>query len=114
MKKLSDWMQVLGLMAMMIMAVLPLIDINFEWMRWIYAAGAAMVLLARLLQHYKGNNLRVRRLYRMGIVSALLYCVSAAMLFWGKGTTNWIAFLMAGAVIQMYSSYMIDRELNKK
>lgn len=114
MKKYVDWMQAAGLTAMMLMAVLPLLDINYEWMRVVYAVGAALVLLARLLSRYNGRNLRVRRLYRMGIVSGLLYCASAVMLFWGKGTTNWIAFLMAGAVIQIYASYMIDRELKKK
>ena len=113
MKRDTEWMQVVGLTLMMIMAVLPLLDINEQWMRWAFAAGAAMVLLARLLHRYKGRNLRVRRLYRMGIVSALLYCASAAMMFWSTGTTNWIAFLMAGAVLQIYASYMIDRE-NKK
>ena len=106
-------MQVVGLTVMMIMAVLPLLDINEEWMRTVYAAAAALVLIARLLYRYRGNNLRVRRLHHMNIVSALLYCASAAMLFYGSGTTNWIAFLLAGAVMQMYAGYMIDRE-NKK
>ena len=110
MNKVLDWLQVLGLAVMMIMAVLPLLDINEQWMRWAFAAGAAMVLVSRLLYRYNGRNLRIRRLYRMGVVSALLYCASAAMMFWSTGTTNWIAFLMAGAVLQMYASYMIDRE----
>ncbi|MBO7609248.1 MAG: hypothetical protein J6S96_03475 [Muribaculaceae bacterium] len=114
MKRYIDWMQALGLLLIMVMALLPLLDVNYEWMRWAYAVGAAMVLLARLLLQYKGRNLRVRRLYRINQASAVLYCVSAAMLFWGKGTTNWVAFLMAGAVLQIYATYMIDRELDKK
>ena len=114
MKRYIDWMQALGLLLIMVMALLPLLDVNYEWMRWAYAVGAAMVLLARLLLQYKGRNLRVRRLYRINQASAVLYCVSAAMLFWCKDTTNWVAFLMAGAVLQIYATYMIDRELDKK
>ncbi|MBO4871160.1 MAG: hypothetical protein J5565_04165 [Muribaculaceae bacterium] len=113
MKKYLDWIQLLGLVIMMVMAVLPLLNVNEQWMRWCYAAGAAIVLLARLFTTYHGDNLRVRRLYRINIVSAVLYCASAAMLFWGRGTADWIAFLLAGAVLQMYATMMIDRETKK-
>ena len=113
MKKYLDWLQLAGLAIMMIMAVLPLLDIMHEWMKWTYAAGAALVLLARLFIRYDGNNLRIKRLHRINTVSAVLYCTSAAMLFWGRGTTDWIAFLLAGAVLQIYATSMIERETKK-
>ena len=49
-------------------------------------------------------------------MSALLYCVSAYLLFnYGNewGGTDWIAFLLAGALVQIYASYMIGREEKK-
>ena len=100
---------------MLLMAALPLLEVNAAWMRWAYAGGAVMVLVARMWQQarYNGDNLRVRRLYRVLSVSAMLYCLSAGMTFYHPGTTDWIAFLMAGAVVQTYASWMIDRLLVK-
>ena len=71
------------------------------------------VLVVRLLQSNRGENLRLRRLYRINVISALMFCASAVM-FWNMGqaewSTNWVAFLMAGAALMMYVSYAIDHE----
>ena len=118
-EKIIEWVMAAGLLLMMVMALLPLVlaepsENTLTWLRWAYAAGAAVVLVTRLLQRYKGKNLRIKRLYRINVVSAVLYCVSAAMPFYSRGTTDWVAFLLAGAVLQMYASYMIERELKKE
>ena len=65
---------------------------------------------------YEGKNFRVKRLHGLERMSALLYCVSAYLLFnYGNewGGTDWIAFLLAGALVQIYASYMIGREEKK-
>jgi hypothetical protein len=82
-------------------------------MRWAFAVGAVIVLVARVMGINKGASLRVRRLHLMLAVSALLYCVSALMMFLSRGTNDWIAFLLAGLVMQIYSTWMIDRETQK-
>ncbi len=108
--QIKDWVYIAGLLVMVVMAVLPLADVNHEWMRYAYAAGAAVALIARLTMTYKGKNFRIRRLFVMGHIAAVLYCVSAALTFLGKGTADWIAMLLAGALLQVYSSSMIERE----
>lgn len=113
-EQIKDWIYIIGLLVMLVMAFLPLIDINEQWMRWGYAGGAAVTLIVRLTQRYKGKNYRIRRLYIMAVMATVMYCVSAALTFYGKGTSDWIALLMAGAVLQMYSSYMIERETAKE
>jgi hypothetical protein len=35
------------------------------------------------------------------------------MMFISRGSNDWIAFLLAGLVIQIYASWMIDRETVK-
>ena len=105
---------IIGLLTIVAMALLPLLDINEQWMRWVFAAGAGMVLMVRLLQRYDGNNLRIRRLYRINIISALLFCASAGMTFYRSGTTDWIAFLMAGAALMLYVSFAIDHEQRRQ
>jgi len=109
----SDILVLLGLLIMAAMALLPLLNINHEWMRWTFATGALCVLVARIADAYHGPSLRIKRLHRLLITSGLLYCASAAMMFVSRGTNDWIAFLLAGLIMQSYASWMIDRE-NKK
>ena len=112
-KRLSDLLVLIGLLIMAVMALLPLLNINQEWMRWAFAAGAVIVLLARVLGLYRGPSFRIRRLHRILIYSAVLYCASASMMFFSHGTNDWLAFLLAGLVMQIYASWMIDRESSK-
>lgn len=108
--KVLDLTLLLGLLIITLMALLPLLNINEQWMRWCFACGAAMVLAVRLMQRYHGDNIRIKRLYRINIISALLFCASAGMVFYHPGTTDWIAFLMAGAALLIYVSFAIDHE----
>lgn len=109
----SGLMVVLGLLIMLVMAALPLLNLNLEWMRWAFAAGAVIVLVARILGIYRGESLRIKRLHRILISSGILYCASALMMFLSRGTNDWIAFLLAGLIMQIYASWMIERETKK-
>lgn len=111
--RLSDILVLIGLLIMAVMALLPLLNINQEWMRWAFGAGALIVLVARFMGVYRGPSLRIKRLHRLFIYSAILYCASALMMFISQGTNDWIAFLLAGLVMQCYASWMIDRESKK-
>ena len=111
--QLSDVLVLIGLLIMAVMALLPLLNINHEWMRWAFAAGAVIVLVARVLGVYRGPHLRIKRLHRILISSGILYCASALMMFISQGTNDWIAFLLAGLVMQVYASWMIERETEK-
>lgn len=110
---LSNILVLVGLLMMAIMAVTPLLvnhDINMELMRWIFTGGAFLVLVGRLINIYRGTSLRLKRLHVILIFSALLYCASASMMFIFQGTNNWIAFLLAGLLVQIYASWIIERE----
>ena len=111
--KISNLLVIIGLTIMLVMAVLPLLNINLMWMRWAFASGAAIVLLARIIGVYHGKSLRIKRLHHLLILSAILYCASGATMFYSRGTNDWIAFLLAGLIMQVYASWMIDQEENK-
>ena len=114
---IADLLVLVGLLMMIVMAITPLFTnhlFNIELMRWIYAAGALIVLLGRLIDIYRGSSLRLKRLHTILVFSALLYCASASMMFIYEGTSNWIAFLLAGVIIQLYASWMIEREQKKE
>ena len=114
---LSNILVIVGLLMMAAMAVTPLLpshnDINLELMRWIFTAGAIIVLAARLIGIYRGPSLRLKRLHLILVFSALLYCASGSMMFIYQGTNNWIAFLLAGLLVQSYASWQIEREQKK-
>lgn len=117
--KLQNICLAVGMVMLLVAAAFPLFGIWKEemlLMRYVYAAGAALTLVVRATQVYEGSNFRVKRLYALQRMSALLYCVSAFLLFqfgdkWGG--SDWIAFLLAGAIVQIYTSFMIEREEKK-
>jgi len=106
---LSNVLLLVGLLVMAVMALLPLLGHNQMWMRWAFAAGAALTLVAQVMNRYTGDSLRIKRLYRIQIASALLYCASALMMWVDRGSNDWIAFMLSGAMVQIYSSWMIER-----
>lgn len=112
---LSNVLVMLGLLVMVVMAVLPLFNdlATNEWMLWGYTAGALTVLVARFIGYDGSGTLRVKRLHHLLIFSALLYCASASIKFILEWNKNWVALLLAGLVVQMYASWMIDKENRK-
>ena len=111
--QLSNVLVLIGLLVMLVMALMPILNLNQEWMRWAFAVGAVTVLVGRLMGTYNGPSLRIKRLHRILITSAIMYCASAVMMFLSRGTNDWIGFLLAGVVVQVYASWMIDRESAK-
>ena len=111
--QLSNVLVLIGLLVMLVMAVMPILNLNQEWMRWAFAVGAVTVLVGRLMGTYNGPSLRIKRLHRILITSAIMYCASAVLMFLSRGTNDWIGFLLAGVVVQVYASWMIDRESAK-
>lgn len=111
--KISNVLELIGMQVLVVMAVMPLFDMNEVWMHWAFAAGAFIVLVGRFIGLYDGPSLRIKRLHHILIFSAILYCASAWMIFFSQGTNNWLGFLLAGVVVQLYASWMIDRESKK-
>ncbi|MBR2083455.1 MAG: hypothetical protein IJ879_02315 [Muribaculaceae bacterium] len=112
---LSNVLVMLGLLVMVVMAVMELfynVATN-EWILWGYTAGALTVLVARFIGYDGSGSLRVKRLHHLLIFSALLYCASASIKFIPELYKNWVALLLAGLVVQMYASWMIDKENRK-
>ena len=113
---IANLLVALGLLLMLAMIVVPLFNNleDKEWMRWTYTAGAFVVLVARFIGHDNSGSLRVKRLHGILIFSALLFCASAAVMFMPDVSRYWLALLLAGLIVQLYASWMIDRENRKK
>lgn len=105
-----------GMLLLMGAAALPIFGIKWEGLRYIFAAGALITLIAQIATPSPSGELRVRRLTRMNVWSAIIYCVSAACLFTTSPDMqkSWVAFLLAGAVLQIYATLMISHLIEKK
>jgi hypothetical protein len=113
---IANLLVIAGLTLMLAMAIIPLFNHlkEAEWMLWTYTAGALIVLAGRLIGYDSTTSLRIKRLQHILILSGLLYCGSASVKFIAGLYNNWLALLMAGLIIQLYATWMIDREVKKK
>ncbi|MDE5960136.1 MAG: hypothetical protein K2H08_00245 [Duncaniella sp.] len=108
----STVMVTVGLLSVMIAAFLPLIHVAQDWMRYLYAAGALILLIGRFVApSVKDAPLRLRRLLHMEIWTARICIVGAVFLFLpSAGGKDWLAFTLAGGFLTLYTSIMIPRQ----
>ncbi|MDE7024707.1 MAG: hypothetical protein K2O88_02365 [Paramuribaculum sp.] len=106
---------VAGLILVMAGTAIPLLQLHSEIYKYIFSVGAILVVVGRLFMPYTGSSLRIKRLCRLEVWSGLFFCAAAFFMFWhGAGPTDWIAFTLAGAAIQIYTSIMIPRTRSKE
>lgn len=111
----------IAMLVLLASAVLPLApQSNMLWMGWgrlAFAFGAIVVATVRVLQRLARRkqkySLRVRRLFTLEFWSAMCYLLSALFTFADAYHSTWLGFLTAGACVQVYASFMIDRQLKK-
>lgn len=111
------WCITLGMALIAIGTVMPLIvmDPSSETFKYIYGVGAILLLIGRLFTPYKGNHIRLKRLYRIETWSAIFFCVALFFMFYeGANARDWLAFTLAGGAIQIYTSIMIPRTIAKE
>lgn len=113
--------------------VLPLFQLTnmgwLIWLKWIYAAGALMYLVARVIQSMRsapGDSVRLKRLRRMPAWAGMAFAVAAGFWFYSEAhlgpyagplavLRQTIMFSLVGAVLQIVSSWMIySREQKEK
>jgi hypothetical protein len=95
---------------------------------YIYAIGAVAFTSMQLMQTYEGNNLTIRRLRRILVVSDILFLLTAVLMFAARGNifglsqivyvqyvyNKWIGMLLLAAIIQIYAIHRLDYELGKE
>ncbi|MDE5662139.1 MAG: hypothetical protein K2I04_05885 [Muribaculaceae bacterium] len=81
---------------------------------YVYAAGALLLLVVRLFTPFSGSDMRLRRLHRIESWSAVFFCVGAFFQFYpGSTLRDWLAFTLAGAAIQIFTSLAIPARESK-
>lgn len=118
MRRLRDLLFQLGGLLLVAGAALPLFHVRAGAVA--FALGALLYAPLQLADRPAGRSLTLRRLYRQRQLSDLLLLVAAALLVaqaWNAGPFRrgeWMIVLSICVVVQLYSVFRIDHELNKE
>lgn len=112
---------IVGLLAIAVGTMLPIINVNMgpgalgQWWKYIYAGGALLFLIGKLMSRYTGTHPRIKRLYRIESWSAIFFCVAAFFLFYnGSYTRDSWAFTLAGGALLVFTTISIPRVVKKE
>ena len=95
---------------------------------YVFAVGAIAFTSMQFLQRYEGSNFVIRRLRGIKLMSDCLFHLSALLMFASMGNVfglsqvnyityiynKWVLTLLIAAILQLYSTHRIDRELAKE
>lgn len=98
------------------------------WAPYVFAVGVLAFVLMQFKQSYEGASLVIRRLRRIMIISDVFFLLSALLMFANQSNflglsrvaylnyihNNWVVALLVAAVLQLYSTHRIGRELGRE
>ena len=131
MQPLSSWQTALMLVGGLLMAV-GAGCCAFLWQAkifsWVFLVGAVAFVSMQWQQRYEGDNLTIRRLRRIMILSDVCFLLAAVLMFANMGNVfglsqityveyiynKWVIALLIAAVLQLYSTHRISHELEKE
>lgn len=118
-----------GLLFVALGMIGPLVSFQYAFwpgvFKWIYAAGAVLYTVARIVASGDPKDtLRVKRLRRMEMWAGFAFCIGAFFWFYNESrfygffslqvVSETITFTLAGALIQIVSSWMLSSALRKQ
>lgn len=81
---------------------------------FVYGAGALILLAARMFSRFPTDDIKLKRLHRMETWIGAIFLVGVGILFYNPTTLrDFLAFTMAGAVLQIYTSIAIPQREKK-
>ena len=98
------------------------------WSPYVFAMGVIAFVLMQLKQKYEGDSLTIHRLRNITVVSDFFFLLAALLMFADMNNlfglpllfyvqyvhNNWVVALLVAAVLQLYSTHRIGRELEKE
>ena len=97
------------------------------WAPYVFGMGTVGYVLMQLKQKYEGTNVAIKRLRRMVIISDVCLLLAAVMMFANMDNlfrldavtyikyvhNNWVVVLLVAAMLQLYTSHRISKEILK-
>ncbi len=132
MRQLSSWQTAVYLLGALLMAI-GAGCCAFLWhpevFSWVFLAGALAYVSMQWQQRYDGDNATLRRLRKIMLASGVFFLLAGVSLvdtqthflsrFMSYQTyityvyNKWVMLLLAGSLLQLYSSHRISNELQK-
>lgn len=98
-----------------------------SWAPYVFGMGTVGYVLMQLKQKYEGSNVAIKRLRRMVIISDVCLLLAAVMMFANMDNlfrldavtyikyvhNNWVVVLLVAAMLQLYTSHRISKEILK-
>ena len=98
-----------------------------SWAPYVFGMGTVGYVLMQLKQKYEGYNVALKRLRRMVIISDVCLLLAAVMMFANMDNlfrldaltyikyvhNNWVVVLLVAAMLQLYTSHRISKEILK-
>ncbi|MGN1229172.1 MAG: hypothetical protein ACI4T5_05885 [Prevotella sp.] len=98
-----------------------------SWAPYVFGMGTVGFVLMQLKQKYEGTNVALKRLRRMVIISDVCLLLAAVMMFANMDNlfgldaityikyvhNNWVVVLLVAAMLQLYTSHRISKEILK-
>lgn len=129
-----DGIATLGLLLVAAGMLLPFVSLSngsLQWLeisKWIYAAGALIFTIARIVNvNDPSDSLRLRRLRRLEFWAGMAFCIAAFLWFYNEAKfagmmfigplailRDTVLFSLAGAAIQVIASWMIAFRMKKE
>lgn len=108
----------IGLLLILAATATPFFLMHTAWALqaypFVYLGGAVLLLVARLFTKQNSSDMRLRALHRMEKWTPLLFLAAVMLLFYKPDTLrDWLAFTLAGALIQIYTSLAIPAREKK-
>ncbi|MCM1368826.1 MAG: hypothetical protein NC204_00455 [Candidatus Amulumruptor caecigallinarius] len=126
-RKIMEHTATVGLLLVAAATVAPFANMPglLDIFKWIYAAGALIYTVARMVNvNEPTDSLRVRRMRRMEMWAGFAFCTGAFFWFFNshrfpggfslKVIGETVTFTLAGALIQIISSWMLVAALKKQ
>ena len=79
---------------------------------WIMAFAVALFSVITVTTPYPGKSIRGKRLFNFQLFSCLFMIVATYLMF--RSRNEWVLIMVVGAVLQLYASIVIPKELKNE
>ena len=129
MRTLSKWETMTMLLGGLLMVIGSGAYVFMQsWAPYVFVAGSVAFVFMQLHQKYEGDNLAVRRLRHILLLSDVLFLAAGFLMIANQSNflhldlltyikyvhNNWVVVLLVAAILQLYASYRIANEMEKE
>lgn len=99
-KRILNFSYVLGAISVLFSSVLVMEHVSYG--DYLFAIGAALVILNKLWNQYRGDDFRLKRMNRYNLFSALILVGCSYLQF--RGNNSWVILLLLVALLELFIS----------